>query len=157
MTSSLLPAGPGPGCVERGRRHIALQWRENPNSQVRRATAFKKLDKCMQVIAPVLGRPGRQRGRNAASNKLVATPNENAIGVAASGRLRPHDLFVIRGLQRLPDLDGGLPATRRQRGPVRNGWPSGSRRLGLPREVPGRPHLGPRWSHLWRYSDYRNR
>jgi hypothetical protein len=157
MTSSQLPAGAGPGGVEGGRRHIALQWRENPNSQARRATAFKKLDKCMQVIAPVHGCPGRQRGRNAGSNKLVATPNEDVVGVAASGRLRPHDLFVIPGLQRLPDLDAGLAATRGQRGSVRSGWPSGSRRLGLPRGVPGRPHLGLRRSHLWRYSDHRNR
>jgi len=106
MTSSQVPAGPDPGDVEGGRRHIALERRKNPNSQLRWATAFKKLDKCMQVIAPVHRRPGRQRGRNARSNELVASPNEDVVGAAASGRLRPHDLSVAVGRQCLPDLDG---------------------------------------------------
>jgi hypothetical protein len=105
MTSSQLPGGPDTG-VEGGRWRIALERRKNPNSQLRRATASKKLDECMQVIAPILRRPGRERGRNARSNELVASPNEDVVGAAVSGRLRPHDLSVAVGRQCLPDLNG---------------------------------------------------
>jgi hypothetical protein len=157
MTPSKLPAGPDPGSVEGGRRHFALKRRENPNGQLWRATASKKLDKCMKVVAPVLCRPDRQRGRNARSDELVASPNEDVIGAAGSGRLRPHDLFVIPGLQHLPDLDPGLSASGGQRGSVRSGWLSGARRIGLPREVLGRPGVGLLWIPLGGYNDHRNR
>jgi hypothetical protein len=105
MTSSQVPGGPHTG-VQGGRRHIALEWRKNPNRQLRRATAFEKLDECMQVVAPILRRPSRQGGRNARSNELVASPNEDVVRAAASGRLRPRDLCVAVGRQCLPDLNG---------------------------------------------------
>ena len=107
MTSSQLSGGPDAGVEGGGRRQIALERRKDPDRQLRRATASKKLDECVQVIAPVIRRAGRQRGRNARSNELVASPHEDAVGAAASGRLRPHDLSVAAGPHCLPDLNGG--------------------------------------------------
>ena len=62
-----------------------------------------------------LHHPGRQRGRNARSNELVASPNDDVIRVALGGLCR-HELFVALRLQDLPELSAGLTATRSREG-----------------------------------------